>query len=87
MACTACEKKKSLAKKLANIVEGHYRVLVPSENAEELATFREPICNGCEFKVALLKVGKQQRYKCGICDCPVRAKVRVSDEQCPKGKW
>lgn len=45
---------------------------------------RNKICNECEFwdSKAMMKTGQ-----CKICGCSTWAKIRMSTEKCPIGKW
>lgn len=80
--------------KLTNIAEGWFNLA--TDRNRELALQRLEICDGCEFKRqfspagTLLLTNKNSKYSiyyCGDCGCPLKAKVRASDESCTKGKW
>jgi hypothetical protein len=45
---------------------------------DEIAQKRLKVCSGCKFRKGFL---------CGVCMCPLQAKARLLDEECPKGYW
>ena len=69
--------KKSL-KDLKNFVEGWKNVFISDEQIEELAAKRIAICNQCPHK---------KKIVCGLCDCPIDAKVRAPEAECPDKRW
>jgi hypothetical protein len=46
----------------------------------ETVAWREAICSECEFWMA-------DRKRCSKCGCHTGAKIRLSTEKCPEGKW
>lgn len=53
----------------------------PNKRAsKEVYKSRINICEGCEHLIPLLK----QCFKCG---CLMEIKTRITDAQCPIGKW
>lgn len=77
-------------KKLRSIVNGYSNYLFPSKLIEELAHERAKICSTCEhcvekkvFKVLNDKENKTiEGAGCGLCGCPLSAKVRSVFESC-----
>lgn len=63
-------------KRLTNIIKAWY--FVARRYDPPYAKPRREICNKCEFK----KWGV-----CIKCGCPIHAKPRIKDEECPLGKW
>lgn len=60
------------------IIQGHWNVLFPQEEIEEIAAERMKECLSCEF------YGETKCLKCG---CPLRAKTRSLRSKCPADKW
>lgn len=63
-------------RKVRNIILGWY--FVAKRYDPMYAKERRKICESCEFK----KWGV-----CTKCGCPIYAKPRIKDEECPEGKW
>ncbi len=78
--CLPCQKAKEALQKGINIVEG-YTNLILNLNEEE-ANRRKLICLDCPFKKELVKVKDIQYYSCSLCNCPIDAKTRSSNESC-----
>jgi hypothetical protein len=45
---------------------------------DELARQRLKICSGCSYR---------KWFVCSQCGCPLQAKTRLFEEECPVGKW
>lgn len=67
--------------KLYRIVRAYLRVILFRLSDEEKV--REDICWSCPK----LDNDKIYGYHCGVCGCPLFAKIRDVDEGCPLGKW
>ena len=83
-----CKDKKPLNKKLEEIYIGWKNYVFPSEKVELIAKLRAPICVTCIHKVYDLK--KMKRIpQCELCGCPVHAKIRNPESECPADppKW
>jgi hypothetical protein len=63
-------------KKLKHIFYGWYYLFLNRNH--ELAKERMKVCKKCPERVV---------FVCGICSCPLMAKVRYPEEQCPKDYW
>jgi hypothetical protein len=73
----------SLGKKVYGIGAGWINLAkshlgIAKEETETLAVRRLALCLSCETNVKNI---------CRACGCPVMAKVRSSNESCPKQKW
>jgi len=88
--------KSTIFNKMQHIVDGWTNLLIDDPVAEEIALARASICAGCPFAqmstglhtVVVDNKTKQIRgMKCGKCGCPLSAKVRSLNDQCPEGKW
>lgn len=64
--------------KLLTIVDGWKNLLFKNSRVELLAEKREQICLPCPHKTA---------YTCGLCGCPLKAKLRAVDARCPDNRW
>ena len=64
--------------KLKQIVAGWWYVLFPDKEIELLASERAAVCNPCPHNIGA---------KCGLCGCPLAAKMRSPDSTCPDGRW
>jgi hypothetical protein len=80
MSCTNCGG-------IANIFNGYKNLLFKEEEVEATAKVRLDICIQCT-NVALFAIvnGVGFRY-CNKCKCPLSAKIRSVNEQCPDNKW
>lgn len=83
-------------KNFKEIVNGYTNYAFPTPTIKQLADERARICSSCPHiePNALLKVimpdnteKEIQGSKCGICKCPLSAKVRSVFSSCPEGKW
>jgi hypothetical protein len=57
---------------------GWKNLLVKNNQAELLFQQRSDICNRCEHKTPLT---------CGLCGCPLAAKLRAVEASCPDKLW
>lgn len=80
--------------KIQNILSGWQSFISKSEVSEDLAEQRAKACVSCvELKEGrLLNLIKDdlveiQGHYCGLCFCPLSAKLRSINENCPKGLW
>lgn len=64
------------------ILAGWKNLIFPKEEVERIASQRMNICNTCEFKIEQCKINV-----CGVCHCPLIAKTRSMQSECPKQKW
>ena len=69
--------KKSLDQ-LKNMVDGWKNVFITDEEIEVLAKQREVVCNQCPHKRSKI---------CGLCNCPLVAKLRAVEAECPDNRW
>lgn len=80
MACTGCGK-------VANIIDGYTNLLYKDIEVEGIAKDRLDICNSCT-SIKVLSIMNNTMFKyCGICRCPISAKIRSIKEHCPINKW
>jgi len=74
--CSSCVNSKG---PLQRIIEGWGNYLFPNPEVEKIAKVRALRCATCDFN------------KFEICTkcvgCPVAAKTRSMDEECPIGRW
>ncbi len=69
--------------KIKTVAEGWYNLmrselnLLP-ENLKQMAEKRTLICSTCVHR---------QDSRCGACGCPLAAKTKSRDANCPKGFW
>ncbi len=69
-------------KKIIEIFKAWGIMLNPNELQDGLALKRMEICNQCDDRV------DSPFIHCGICKCPLKAKVYASSiGACPKNKW
>lgn len=80
--------------KIKNVLEGWQNFIEKSEVAEELAEQRAKECVTCPSakKGKLLAMIKDdlkhiEGYYCSECQCPLSAKLRSKNENCPLKKW
>lgn len=79
---------------IKSILRGWKNFISKSEVTEQLAKERAVICSDClSLSKSLITafindhIKEIQGYKCGICECPLSAKVRSKEENCPLNKW
>jgi len=63
---------------LRSILSGWKNVLIVDQGVEELAQERGQVCLSCPHK---------KRITCGLCGCPLKAKLRAVDAKCPDNRW
>jgi len=80
--------------KLKTLLIGWRYVVWKDKWHEIMARQRARICNDCEHAKhgkILQHVGDDieeiQGYYCGLCDCPLSAKLRAQDSKCDANKW
>jgi len=80
--------------KLASVLKGWRYAIWRDEKHEQLARNRAEICSGCEhakhgkiLKLVGDDIKEIQGHYCGLCDCPLSAKLRSEDETCDDGRW
>lgn len=80
--------------KIKNILNGWQNFIAKSEVSELIAVQRGQHCLECvELKEGrLLNLIKDEfkeieGFYCGVCHCPLSAKLRSENETCPLGKW
>lgn len=71
------------------IAEGIKNNIFKSEHVEDIAFFRNEICNACEF---IDKKGSSCAMPgtqpcCSECGCSLKLKLRSLSTKCPKGFW
>jgi hypothetical protein len=76
---SSTEMAKSIGNSIANFVRGGFS----TTDSETLAA-REETCRGCEFWDSEALNGTGRCRKCG---CSTWAKLRMTTEKCPIGKW
>ncbi len=79
--------------RISHILEGWKNYLSKSEVTENTATGRAAICAACPDAkhgklLAFIKdtLKEVEGAYCGVCSCPLSAKVRSTDI-CPEKKW
>lgn len=80
---------------ISNILNGWSNFIKKSEVTELIAVERATHCIDCKETKhsktikALIKddLKEVEGYICNICKCPLSAKLRSENEQCPLGKW
>lgn len=78
-----------------NIFNGWYNLITDNKPAFKLAKTRALICFKCEHKkdnqfIEIFVNDKMTEIKgsiCGICTCPLSAKLRSPNEKCDKKLW
>ena len=60
------------------IVNGWRNWLFRQPEVEAIAARRGTICDRCEHR---------QPATCGLCGCPIAAKIRSLKATCPDGRW
>lgn len=75
-------------------MNGWENFIFKSEVTEQLAEDRAVHCATCKHlsKSLLLSFLRDnlkqiEGYECGICSCPISAKIRSVAESCPINKW
>ena len=68
----------NMFKKLKEIITGWHYVFFRRQEIELLAAERAEICTPCPHNTGT---------KCGLCGCPLKAKMRSPDSSCPDGRW
>lgn len=69
--------------KLKEIGEGWLNNLLrDNPEIEEQAKERLAICSSCPNRITMLGVDV-----CALCHCPLSAKARSQESECPAGKW
>jgi len=58
--------------------DGWKNLAAKSDDIEVLFERRAVICSACYHKQPLV---------CGLCGCPLAAKLRAADASCPDGRW
>lgn len=64
--------------KVKEIAAGWRYTLLPVEEIESLALERGAVCRSCPHST---------ETKCGLCGCPLKAKIRSPGSACPDGRW
>ncbi len=80
---------------LRNILNGWSNFMSKSEVAEMVAVSRGSYCIDCKeakFSKTVKAFVKDELkeiegFVCGVCNCPLSAKLRSENEQCPLKKW
>lgn len=67
--------------KIEHIAKGWFNYLAGRRNT--LSNYRMKICGNCPHKHKLFKIVDV----CTICGCFLKAKTKVTEEQCPIKKW
>jgi hypothetical protein len=80
--------------KIENILSGWENFISKNEVTEELARERATHCAGCPnlkrgMLLAFIKddLKEIEGHYCKICKCPLSAKLRSINEECPIQKW
>ena len=68
--------------KIKTIIEGWKNTLIPNNVSESLSNERMATCNPCSERKMILGV-----EVCGLCNCPLVAKTRASENSCGLKKW
>ena len=63
---------------LKNILDGWKNVFISDDDVEILAAERLSVCTQCEHK---------KKFTCGLCGCPLKAKLRAVEAECPYNRW
>ena len=69
--------KKNLDQ-LKNMLDGWKNVFISDEEVELLASERQIVCEQCPHK---------KKFTCGLCGCPLKAKLRAVEAICPDDRW
>ena len=63
---------------LRQVAAGWWYTLFPDKQVERLASERASVCGPCPHNTG---------SKCGLCGCPLQAKMRSPSASCPDGRW
>lgn len=72
--------------KAGEIVEGWTNLVFKKEAVERIAKSRINICNTCPHHSKLHETTRIDDH-CTACGCPLAAKTRSLQSECPKGLW
>lgn len=80
---------------ISNIFNGWFNLLTDNKAVDKLAKSRAKICFKCDYKKDNQIIDKFigddiieiKGTICGICKCPLSAKIRSINEKCPKNLW
>tara|TARA_R100000951_G_scaffold66458_2_gene56199 strand:+ start:816 stop:1133 length:318 start_codon:yes stop_codon:yes gene_type:complete len=64
--------------KISEIFNGWKNVVFPNDEVERIAKVRAAVCAQCEYNV---------KSRCQKCGCPLVAKTRSLQSDCPLKKW
>ena len=70
--------KRKRNDQLKNILAGWRNVVVRDPEVERLAQTRGEVCLKCPHRKLIV---------CGKCGCPLKAKLRAPDANCPDNRW
>ena len=83
--------------KAANIIQGWATVaheLITDKDPSDITKARAKTCASCKFNrqgkyLDMIKgnIKEIEGKVCGVCHCPLIAKVRSINESCPRNKW
>lgn len=85
-----------MIKKFKEIASGWANYIFPNPEVEKIAIERAKICSKCpnaihgtwlEGYVKDKSIKEVSGLKCNICNCPLSAKCRSKDSECPEDKW
>lgn len=71
-----------MIRKVMQISKAWKNMLILTDANQLRADERKAICNTCSFKVEQLGM-----EVCGVCHCPLMAKIFDDINSCPKGIW
>lgn len=78
------------------IAQSWYEYATGNQHTKDMMLKRLEICNGCPHKKQLNALGvlivssinqEGNLFKCGLCGCPLAAKVSHPSNICEAGKW
>jgi hypothetical protein len=64
--------------KIRQAIDGWKNLMFKNEKSETLYQQRIQVCGNCDHKKPLV---------CGLCGCPLKAKLRALDSSCPDNRW
>lgn len=64
--------------KVKQMAQGWWYVIWTDRRIEHLAAQRAAVCGACAHNTGT---------KCGLCGCPLKAKMRSPASTCPDGRW